>query len=747
VNQSIEKKGQTTADGWIEFPVGGMTCQACANRIERALGSLEGVIEAQVNYGSESARVRLSPASSALEVGAQLTAAVRTAGYQAPDGIGEPSGSSGAADFKADAQRLQFARLKHQVVLGATLGALSFLLLGLGAAPAWGALATAGVVLVAGRDALRDGWKAALARSPDMNSLVALGSLSALIAGLGALIWPHFFGAPAAHLRAATLIIVFTSTGRLLEVRARQRAGSAVRSLLDLAPATARILRRGEEQDVPLAEVRVGNLVLVRPGERIPVDGNIMSGASFVDASMLTGEGIPVERRAGERVHAGTINGNGALSIQATGIGATSALGRITRAVERAQGSRTEIQRSADLISRYFTFVVLGLAAFSLVAWLLAGSGFEFALGRLVAVLVVACPCALGLATPAAIVVASGRGAREGCLFNDARVIERLACVDIVALDKTGTLTEGRPKLTRIMCLAPEGLGAEELLGLAAGIERSSEQPLARAVVEAAKQRGLSPAMARDVRALPGRGVEGEVAGQRVWLGSPRAATEEGWSLEPGALGELELAGESPVLMAVDGQLVGLFGFLDPPRATTPKALALMQRLGLEVLLLSGDHEASVRATAQRLGIQNYHAALRPEEKAEHIAGLQKAGRRVLMAGDGINDALALTVADVGIAMGGGADVAIEAADGALLRDDPLQLGVMVQLARRTMSTIRGNLFWAFGYNVLALPLAAGILSPWTEWVLPAQVGAAFMSVSSLLVVLNSLRLRWIRLH
>jgi Cu+-exporting ATPase len=748
VNPPTQKTEPSEPAVRIEFPVSGMTCQACAGRIERALRGLAGVSLAEVSYGSESARVELSEGYEAGAVGARLGAAVNAAGYGAPENIGQAEGADSDGAFAENAQRKQLKRLTRQCVVGVLFGLGAMLSMSWIESP-WPSIFMAGMVLVlAGGETLRAGWRAALARSPDMNTLVALGAMSAFSAGTGAALWPDFFGHFPAHLRASILIIVFTSCGRLLEARARQKAGGAVRALLDLRPATARVFRRGEELEVPLAEVRVGNLVLVQPGERIPVDGSIMEGSSAVDESMLTGEGIAVERRAGESVHAGTINGNGALSIKVTAVGASSALGRITRAVQSAQGSRTEIQRTADRISSVFTFVVLGIAALSFGLWLVGGAGFEFALGRLVAVLVVACPCALGLATPAAIVVASGRGAREGCLFNDARVIERLALVDTVALDKTGTLTAGKPLLTRIVNLKVNEFDDHKLLGLASGIERSSEQPLAHAVLQAAKLRGLSIPAASNVQALPGRGIEGRVGELQVWLGSPRAAGEllaggVSWETE---LDELEQAGETPVVMALDGRPVALFAFVDALRASSQDAVHQLKALGLEVQLLSGDHPAAVRAAAEKLGIDFHRGGMRPEEKARHIETMQSEGKRVLMAGDGINDAIALTTAEVGIALGGGADVAIEAADGALLTDDPLQLAVMVRLARRSMSTIRGNLAWAFGYNILALPLAAGLLTPWTSWVLPAQVGAAAMSASSLLVVLNSLRLRWIRL-
>ena len=522
-----------------------------------------------------------------------------------------------------------------------------------------------------------------------------------------------------------------------------------MRALLDLAPPTARVLRRGEEIEVPLAEVKPGNLVLLRPGERVPVDGEILSGASSLDESMLTGEAMAVERGPGERVHAGTLNGHGALNVRATGIGERSVLGRIAAAVHAAQGSKAPVQRLADRVSAWFVPMVLLVAAATLVAWLAAGAGWETALARVVSVLVVACPCALGLATPTAVMVATDRGAREGCLFRDAGALERLAGANVLVLDKTGTVTLGRPTLRRVVILGDGDLDEAELLRLAAAVERSSEQPLARAITAAAGERGVPPAAARDFRAEPGRGVRGLVGERTVWLGSPRAAEERGLGTEELAMRveEVSREGATPVVVAVDDVARGLFALGDPPRPESARAVRALEEAGLEVLLLSGDHPNVVRAVARELGIARWEGALRPEDKAERVRELRTAGRGVAMAGDGINDALALTEADVGFAMGGGADVAIEAADGALLRDDPSRLPVLIRLARRTMGTIRANLAWAFGYNVVALPLAAGVLAPWTGWAIPAPWSAAAMAASSVLVVSNSLRLRWARLE
>jgi Cu+-exporting ATPase len=483
----------------------------------------------------------------------------------------------------------------------------------------------------------------------------------------------------------------------------------------------------------------------VRPGERIPVDGEVLEGRTHVDESMLTGESFPVERGPGERVHAGTLNGLGALSLRATGVGEDTALGRIAAAVHQAQGSRPPVQRLADRVSAVFVPAVLAIAvATALVGWL-AGGDAAGGLARAVTVLVVACPCALGLATPTAIVAATGRGAREGVLIREAGAFERLAAATAVVLDKTGTLTSGRPVLRRV--LPPPGAGGEghdgdALLRLAAAVERLSEQPLARAVVAAAAERRLEVPAATGFAAEPGRGAQGVVDGREVWIGSPAAAIERG--LDEEAVKQLARSlagrGETPVFLAVDGDLAAALGFADSLRPTSKRAVNELRGLGISLHVLSGDHEGAVQATAGELGIERARGGLLPEHKEEAVRALAEDGV-VVMVGDGINDAPALAAADVGVAMGGGADVAIEAADCAILRDDPAAIPKLLVLSRATLRTIRQNLVWAFAYNLVALPVAAGALAPWTGWSPPPHWGAAAMALSSVIVVTNSLRL------
>jgi Cu+-exporting ATPase len=571
-----------------------------------------------------------------------------------------------------------------------------------------------------------------------------MGALTAWFAAAAGVIRPELVHDGASHVHAVVMIIAFVLLGRELEGRARARAGDAVRALLDLAPPTARVLRRGEEQVVPLAEVQRGNLVRIRPGERIPVDGTILSGTTSVDESMLTGESMPVERGAGDKLHAGTLNGNGSVSLQATGVGRDSALGRIAEAVRRAQGSKAPVQRLADRVSAVFVPIVLAIALVTLVAWLASGAGASVAIAHAVSVLVIACPCALGLATPAAIMVASGRGAREGILVKSATAFETAARVDTIAFDKTGTLTRGKPELRRVE-LAPGAPVERDLLALIAAVEDHSEQPLARALVAAARERGIDLPPAEDFRAEPGLGVRARVRGKLVWIGSPSLASARGAGdvpVEP-LLAAIQTRGETPVLVSIDGAFVAALGLADAARTSSGETVRALRELGADVAILSGDHPRAVAALAAELGVQDARGALRPDDKVRAIAELRARGRRVAMVGDGINDAPALSAADVGIAMGGGADVALAAADCALLVDDPARVVTLVQLSRATVRIVRENLAWAFAYNVIGLPLATGALESWIGWSVHSGPAAAAMAASSVLVVLNSLRLRW----
>ncbi|MDP6369959.1 MAG: heavy metal translocating P-type ATPase [Planctomycetota bacterium] len=728
----------------LSFPIAGMTCQACANSAEKTLGELPGVESATVNFGSRTATLILEGTA---PTHSQLKAAIGDLGFSLPAEGGLGAGVEQDTTFAQDKEAAERSAQQRAFAIAASATLATFSAGFLDSSPALTVLLAAPAVLIAGRSILLQGLRAALHRAPDMNTLVGLGALVAWGAALGALFAPEILGSSGGHARAATMILSFVLLGRLLEGRARGRAGDAVRALLDLAPPLARILRLGEEVEVPLAEVKPGNLVLVRPGERIPVDGTAFQGTSSVDESMLTGESFPVSKNPGDKLWAGTLNTTGALSMKATGIGAATALGRIAQAVHHAQGTRPPIQRLADRVSAIFVPTVLAIAAATFALWLISGAEIAQALGHAVAVLVIACPCALGLATPTAVMVAAGRGAREGLIARDAAALERLAQIDTVAFDKTGTLTAGRPELRSVV--QPTGVPSQdEVLAPVAAVERLSEQPLARGLVDAALARGLNLPLATDFQAQPGRGVSATVKGVTVHIGSPTAAVE--WGAKAAVVDELVKPiveqSQSPVMVLFDGEPVAALGLFDAPRPESAAALQDLARLGLKSLLLSGDHQGPVDVLARELTIPQALGRLSPTDKATHIKGMQAAGSRVAMVGDGINDAPALATADVGIALGGGADVALEAADCALLVDDPRRVATLIQLARRTRRVIRANLFWAFLYNTLGIPLAAGLMVPIWGWSIPSSWAAAAMAASSISVVASSLRLRRVNL-
>jgi Cu+-exporting ATPase len=540
------------------------------------------------------------------------------------------------------------------------------------------------------------------------------------------------------------MILAFVLLGRVLEARTRARAGDALTSMMELAPPTAHVVQGNEIKDVALKILKPGMHILIRPGERVPVDGVVLEGTSALDESLLTGEPIPIERGPGERIHAGAVNGTGALTVITQGVGAESALGRITRAMREAQASRADSQRLADRVSAFFVPAVLIVSAITFVAWFLSGSPLGDSLGRAISVVVIACPCALGLATPMAIVAAAGRGARAGILVRQASALERLCAAKIIVLDKTGTLTLGTPELGSLTPIDPES-NHKGLLARAAAVEQNSEQPLAQAFVRAAKSQGLPILPTDEFLAEPGIGVSALVAGRRVWVGSPKAAIQRGHTaiLIDELCQPARDTGSTPVLMEEDGTLVATIALTDRPRQEAPRVLAALEREGLEIHISSGDDPAAVAALLTSLDLERipFEGSASPERKAELLTNLGSNGRTTVMVGDGINDAPALAAASVGIAMGGGADVALESADMALMSSDLGGLLRALRLSRLANRTIIQNLGWAFIYNLLGLPIAAGLLAVVGGPDLPPPFAAAAMAMSSISVVLNSLRL------
>lgn len=748
-------------DGEVcSIPITGMTCASCVRRVERALSSVDGVAEAAVSFATERATVTYDPSRTSP---AALARAVEAAGYGV---AGSPVPEVGATDPQRRVEDREAADEAEQRALVrdfAIAAALTVPLLVLGmshGAIAWadGAngraiqlILASVVVLGPGRRFFRLAWIAATHRTSDMNTLVAMGTGAAYAYSFVAVVAPQLFPhaehgmVPHVYFEAAGAIIAFVLLGKLLESRAKKRLADAVRGLVLLQPATATRLIEEREEVIAVEQLAAGDLVLVRPGERVPTDGEVVRGSSAVDESMLTGESMPVDKSAGARVFGGTLNQSGSLTFRVLSVGKDTALARIVEAVEQAQGSKAPIARLADVISGWFVPVVLVLAVATFGIWLAidpTADGIATAVERFVAVLVIACPCALGLATPAAVAVGTGRGAELGILVKGGVALEAASRVDTVLLDKTGTLTSGKPQLTDVV--PTSGYDELALLSLVASAERESEHPIAQAIVRGALARGATPVRASDFTTVAGYGIEAHVDGRTVRVGTSAWLARAGVdtdALEPEA-DALAARGRTPSFVAIDGRLAGLVSVADRASDEAKLAVEELLRMGVDVAMVTGDRERTARAVAAELGIDRVFAEVKPEDKAAVVAGERARGKRVAMVGDGVNDAPALAGADVGVAIGSGADIAIAAADVALLDGGIAKLPTALRLARATLRTIRQNLFWAFIYNVLGIPLAAGLLYGWTGWLLSPVIASAAMSLSSVSVLLSSLRLR-----
>ena len=746
----------------VTLDVQGMHCAACVGRAERALLATPGVIGAEVNLATRRARVRTDGMADPARLAAVLTAAGYPAEPVAPPHAGqtlaEIAGAAEAAPELAEAREMRAraivaALLAAPVVVlemgGHIFPALHHLIAGtIGMRAAWflQALFATAVLAGPGRVFIVRGWPALGRGAPDMNSLVALGTGAAWAYSMVALIAPGMMpaGAAAVYFEAAAVIVVLILTGRWLEARARGRTGAAIRRLIALQPAEALVETPSGPEARPIAALAVGDVMILRPGARIPTDGVILEGDSHIDESMLTGEPLPVARGAGAPVAGGTINGEGALRVRVARVGAETLLARILRAVAEAQGGKLPVQALIDRVTMRFVPAVMAVAALTVAGWLLLAPAPALgpALVAGVSVLIIACPCAMGLATPTSILVGTGRAAEAGVLFRRGEALERLAGVQVVAFDKTGTLTEGRPRLTDA-ATAP-GRAADEVLRMAAAVAALSDHPLSRALAEGARARGLAPLPARNVTAWPGFGTGGDVAGARVLIGAARLMAREGVAPGPlqGALDGFAAQGAPVVLVAIDGQIAGAYAFADPVKPGARAAVAALKARGIAVAMVSGDAEAAARAVAAETGIETVIAGVLPEGKAAAVAELRARHPGTLaFVGDGINDAPALAAADVGIAMGTGTDVAIEAADVVLVSGAPRGVVAAVTLARATLRNIRQNLFWAFGYNVALIPVAAGVLYPATGWLLSPILAAGAMTLSSVFVLGNALRL------
>ncbi len=731
--------------------VGGMTCAACVRRVERSLKKIEGVLDAQVNLATSRATVIHEGGSVTLS---EIGDVIHSAGYEFLGQFGKDE-----TDPVEEARRKELKDLTIRVIAGIVLSILTFMgsmqhwfpFLSFIPRPAMLVLLfflTTPVVFWVGSRFIGGAIKALRQKTSDMNTLVALGSLSAYIYSATAVIWPKFFVVagmtPHVYFDGAAMIVTLVLLGRLLEARAKGKTSQAIKNLVKLRPTIAHVLKNGEERDVPIEAVIVGDTILVRPGEKIPTDGTVVKGRSSVDESMLTGESVPVEKHEESRVFAGTINQSGSIVYETTKVGTETMLAQIITLVEEAQGSKAPIQRFADKVASIFVPVVIGIAVATFVIWyyIVSEPVFSRALLNFVSVLIIACPCAMGLATPTAVMVGTGLGAEKGILIKGGEVLEKAYQLDTVVFDKTGTLTKGVPRVTDI--IPAHSATRDDLLRTALSLETVSEHPLAGAIMEMGKKEGITTVEIEGFSAIPGKGVRGVMSGIPVLLGNMKLMAEENVTID--AMKEevegLISSGKTLAFVASDGLLTGVIALSDSIKDSAQEAVRRLKKAGLDVIMITGDHTKTARAIGREAGIGRIVAEVLPRDKSREIKRLQSTGRIVAMVGDGINDAPALAEADVGIAIGTGSDIAREASDITLVKDDLTLVSSAIRLSSITMKIIKQNLFWAFFYNSLGIPIAAGVLYPLFGIFLNPMFAAAAMAFSSVSVVSNSLRLR-----
>jgi Cu+-exporting ATPase len=751
----------------ITLSIGGMTCAACSARVEKAVNKLEGVESAVVNLATEKAAVIFNPRIIRISA---IKEAIEKAGYKALD-----SSKDGAADEDKLRKEREIRVLWTKFIIAASF-ALPLLYIAMAPmikivnlpfpkalAPmnfpliyALAELVLVIPIIIAGYRFYTVGFKNLLRRSPNMDSLIAIGTTAAAlysVYNIFEIAGGNFHAVDALYFETAGVIIALILLGKSLEAVSKGRTSEAIKKLMGLAPKTAIIIENGAEKEIPIDEVIPGDIIVVRPGTKIPVDGLVVDGHTAIDESMLTGESMPVDKKAGDKVYAATINSNGVIRFKAEKIGSDTALAQIIKLVEDAQGSKAPIAQMADIVSGYFVPVVCTIALLAGIAWFAAASAglvalphgkppLEFALTIFISVLVIACPCALGLATPTAIMVGTGKGAENGILIKGGEALETTHKIQTIVFDKTGTITEGKPKVTDIVTAS--GVERGYLLRIAASAEKGSEHPLGQALVQSAEEQGLPLFTAACFEALTGRGIEAEINGVKALIGNRKLMDERGI-----ALGELEtdsdrLAGEgkTPMYAALDGKIAGIVAVADVVKPSSKAAIESLHKMGIEVVMITGDNKKTADAIAKQVGIDRALSEVLPRDKSNEVKKLQKEGRKVAMVGDGINDAPALVQADIGIAIGSGTDVAMESADIVLMRSDLMDVPAAINLSKRTIRTIKQNLFWAFGYNVLGIPIAAGVLYLFGGPLLNPIFAAAAMSMSSVSVLTNALRLK-----
>jgi Cu+-exporting ATPase len=744
---------QSIAEKDTSIPVGGMTCAACARSIERAVARLDGVTQVAVNFATEKAQVRYDPRAIRLS---EIKQAITKAGY-VPLAVEVAAQVDAHQEAKAREIRLLWIKFAASAafslpLLYLAMGGMLGLPLPRSIAPESAPLANAIVqlalvlpVVAAGYRFYIVGSKAILRRSPNMDSLIAMGTSAAVAYSLYSVVEIARGRLHAVHnlyFETAGIIITLILLGKALEAVTKGRTSESIKKLMALRPRTAAVLHDGVEIEMPVEEVEVGDLVVVRPGGQVPVDGEVVSGRSAVDESMLTGESLPVAKEPGSPVVGASLNKNGAITIRATKVGADTVLSRVIALVEEAQGSKAPIAEMADVVSGVFVPVVFAIALVAAGAWLAAGKPADFALTVFVAVLTIACPCALGLATPTAIMVGTGKGAQHGILIRSGAALETAHRIDTVVFDKTGTITKGEPQVTDVVAAA--GFDDLDVLALAASAEKGSEHPLGDAIVRAATTGRAAIRPAGEFRAVPGHGIVATIDGRQVVLGTARHLGSFGIDAAPGAAeaGRLAADGKTTTFVGVDGRYAGLLAVADVVKESSARAITDLHRMGLQVAMLTGDSRKTAEAIARTVGIDRVLAETLPQDKAAEVKKLQAEGRRVAMVGDGINDAPALVQADLGIAVGSGTDVAMESADVVLMRSDLTSVPTAIRLSKAVMTNIKQNLFWAFGYNVLGIPVAAGLLYAFGGPLLSPMIAAAAMSMSSVSVLTNALRLK-----
>lgn len=746
LEENIKKLGYDTAKEAVDFQVEGMTCAACANRIEKGLSKLPGVRKAAVNFAMETAHVEFMPGAVTIQ---DMQAKVQQLGYKAS--TKQETGDSG------DHRGREIRNHKRKLLLSAILSIpLLWTMVGHFSFTSWiytpeflmnpwvQLLLATPVQFYVGRQFYVGAYKALRNGSANMDVLVSLGTSAAYFYSLyQTIVWSFSemkHHGPALYFETSAVLITLVIMGKLFESLAKGRTSEAIKSLMGLQAKTALVVRNGQEMSIPVEEVITGDIVLVRPGDKVPVDGEVIEGSSSVDESMLTGESIPVEKQKGDSVIGATMNKNGMLKIKATKVGKETALAQIIKVVEEAQGSKAPIQRVADVISGIFVPIVVGIAIVAFLVWyfFVTPGDFANALEKAIAVLVIACPCALGLATPTSIMAGSGRSAELGILFKGGEHLEQTHKIDAIILDKTGTVTKGKPELTDVLT----DLDEHTFLRMVGAAERNSEHPLAEAIVAGIKERDITMPATEAFEAIPGFGIRAVVEGKELWIGTRRLL--EKYNIDASQaydmMSRLEESGKTAMLVAMDGQYAGMVAVADTIKETSKAAVQRLQAMGIQVIMITGDNERTAKAIAAQVGIKDVLAEVLPEGKANEVKKLQDQGKKVAMVGDGINDAPALATADIGMAIGTGTDVAMEAADVTLMRGDLSSIPDAIYMSRKTMRNIKQNLFWALAYNTLGIPVAAiGLLAPW--------VAGAAMALSSVSVVLNALRLQRVKIR